>query len=487
VAPTDAPAHSSEAARRALAAAGAGRERAGELLDHLSAERQAGGRVALTVTAEESAAARRLAASYARAWAQGLPERARARAGPAGPARRDRDVLRAALIGAAAGLLAGLALALVREVLDVRRTSSRSIAARLGLEELGRVPEAPVDVEEAYRVPALEATEGAAAKAYAELAARVAVDAEAAAVRVILVCGAVAEDHGEQVAAGLGAALAGGARRVAVVELDPARATLRRQFALARRPGVTEVAGGETTLDDALTPVQGVSGLCVLAAGAASVTVGGSPSGSMLEALRERFDLVVVAGRPLLRDGGAAVAGADALLLAVDLRRTRHSRRPRLERVLERIDIPVLGFGLSSAGSALANGSPSDGPADAAGPSSSSGSDASWRSPPPDWRAPATAPPPSSSAMVAAPARRTPTARGAGRSSRVAAVVPPVSTSWTAISEAREMPVASQPVPRPASASLRTARPSSRRTRPRVRSSSRATSFRDRRRTGPTP
>jgi hypothetical protein len=51
-----------------------------------------------------------------------------------------------------------------------------------------------------------------------------------------------------------------------------------------------------------------------------------------------------VAGPPLLRDDEAALASADALLLAVDLRGIRHSRRPRLERVLHGIDMPVLGF-----------------------------------------------------------------------------------------------------------------------------------------------
>jgi polysaccharide biosynthesis transport protein len=346
-APAGAPSHDSVAAGRALA--GAGGERAGELLDHLSAERRPGGRVAFTVTADEPAAARRLAAGYARAWAQGLPEAAGARAGRAGPARRDRDVAGAALIGAAAGLLAGLALALLRELLDVRRTSSRSVASRLGLEELGRVPEAPADLDAAYGVPAVEAPEGPAAAAYAGLAARVAESAAKAAARVILVCGTVAEDHGEQVAAALGAALALSGRSVVVVEVDPAGRTLRRQFAMARRPGLAEVAGGETGLDDALTPVQGVDGLSVLAAGAGAAGPGWS--GTVLEDLRNRFDLVVVAGPPLLRDGGGTVAHADALLLAVDLRRTRYSRRPRLERVLETVGVPVLGFVLLASAS----------------------------------------------------------------------------------------------------------------------------------------
>jgi Mrp family chromosome partitioning ATPase len=348
------PTRSRELARRALDAAGAGKEGAGALLDRLEVERRPGGDLAFTVRAAEPAAARRLAASYARAYVAALAPGTAARAGPAGPSRRDRGTASAATGGAALGLLAGLLLALVREALDVRRTSSRSIAARLGFEELGRVPEAPGEVEDAYRLAALEAPQGAAARAYAQLGARVAEEARAASARVVLVCGTVAADHGEQVAAGLGAALAAAGRRVAVVELDSTRPMLRRQFALARGPGATELARGETTLDEALAPVPGVSGLAVLPAGAESSEEAGRPPGTVLDALRERFDLVVVAGPPLLRRGDGAVAGADALLLAVDLRRIRHSRRPRLERVLEDVDVPVLGFVLL----ASTNGAP---------------------------------------------------------------------------------------------------------------------------------
>jgi Mrp family chromosome partitioning ATPase len=346
-APAGEPARSPEAARRALAAAGARRASARELLDRLEAERRAGGRLTFTVSVDEPIAARRLARSYAQAWVERLPERAGVRVSAPGPARRDRHVVRDVLIGAALGLLVGLLLAVLREALDVRRTSSRSVARRLGLEELGRVPEAPVDLDAGYGLPVLEDPQGPAANAYAELGARVAEEAETAAARVILVCGTVAEDRGEQVTAGLAAALARGGRRVAAVELDPARPMLRRQFALPRGPGAAEVARGGSTLDEALTPVQGASGLCVLAAGAAQPEDNGT-DGAVLDALRERFDVVVVAGAPLLRDGEPSLFGADALVLAVGLRGTRHSRRPRLERELDALDVPVLGFVLTT-------------------------------------------------------------------------------------------------------------------------------------------
>lgn len=352
-APAGEPLRSAAVARRALDAAGAGGEEAGELLDHLSAARS-GGAAEFTVRADEPGAARRLAGSYARAWAADV--RPSSVSAPSTPVRTDRDTARAALIGAAIGLLAGLLLAFLRERLDVRRTSSRSVAEGLGLGELGRVPDVPAGVEEAYRLPALESTDAFAVKAYERLAVRVAETARAKSARVVGVCGTVAEERGEQVAAGLAAALASDGRRVAVVEFDPARPTLRRQFALARRDGAAEVSRGEATLDEALAPVQGLGGLSVLTAGA-----GPAPEGMAAEdlvgALRKRFDMVVVAAPPLLR-GGQALPGVDALVLAVALRRTRRSRRPRLERVLAGLDLPVLGFVLMASAGGSRPGAP---------------------------------------------------------------------------------------------------------------------------------
>jgi Mrp family chromosome partitioning ATPase len=340
-APSPEAARSARVARRALDVAGARGEPTAALLDNSEVE-FTGADLAFTVRADEGATARRLATAYARAYVESLPKPGRARATRGGPAERTGNVPGMLLIGAGIGLVAGLALALMREGLDVRRTSSRSVAARLGLKELGTVPEASGHIEEAYRLPVLESPESPAARAYAELGATVAEETRAASARVVLVCGTVGEDRGEYVAAGLGTALAAPGRRVAIVEVDPSHPTLRRLFALARRPGWAEVARGENTLDEALAPVPGVSGLCVLAAGAGPAR-GIDVAEPTLDALRDRFDLVVVAGPPLLRAGGVP-RGADALLLAVALRETRHSRRPRLERLLGDVETPVLGF-----------------------------------------------------------------------------------------------------------------------------------------------
>jgi Mrp family chromosome partitioning ATPase len=279
---------------------------------------------------------------------EALRERDGARASPARPADRDGGVLRALITGAGIGLLAGLLLALVREALDVRRTSSRTVGARLAAKELGQVPGAPAAVEHAYRVEALEDPEGAVAAAYRLAAASVAEEAERASARVVMVAGTVAEDHGEQVAANLAVSLAAGGRRVALVEIDPGRPLLRRLFALERGAGLGEVLRDEVPLEAALVRVAGVESLVVLTVGTSAPVA--PPPDALLDALAGMFELVVVCAPPLLRRGRVRLPRADGLLLAVHLHRIRHSRRPRLERLLRRLDVPVLGFVLVGAG-----------------------------------------------------------------------------------------------------------------------------------------
>jgi hypothetical protein len=338
-----------EVARRALDAAGARREPAAALLDHSEVERGPGGSLSFTVRTEEPAAARRLATSYARAYVDWLPPGATATARRGGPAHRDGDLVRMLLIGAAVGLVAGLLLALAREGLDARRTSSRAVAARLGTRELGRVPGAPADAEQAYGVAALEDPGGAAAAAYGEAAASLAAAADEASARVLLLAGAVAEDEGERVAANLAASLAAAGRRVAVVELEHGRQSLRRLFALEHGPGLAEVQRGEASLEQALNAVPGAAGLSVLTAGSQASPEPPQAPDAVLAKLAAAHALVVACGPPLLGSGAATLPKLDAVVLAVHLHRVRHSRRARLDRLLREIGVPLIGFVLVGA------------------------------------------------------------------------------------------------------------------------------------------
>jgi Mrp family chromosome partitioning ATPase len=337
-------------ARRALDRAGARGESPDALLEHSDVEARSARELVVNVRAGRPGAARRLAGAYARELAAALPASARAEAGPAGPAERDRGTLRAALLGAASGLLVGLLLALLREALDIRRTSSRRLARRLRLSSLGAVPDVPSAVERAYELPALDHREGPEGVAYAQLATALESRARDAGARVLLVVGTVEEDEGTRVAANLAAALALQGLTVAVTELDPARPLLRRLFALERGPGLAEISRGEAPPDEGLALVPVPGRLAVLPLGEGELAPGTALEAA-LAGLRAGFELVLVCGPPLLEEA-TPDAGADALVVAVHLRKVRHSRRPELEHVLRKLEQPVLGFVLVGAGSA---------------------------------------------------------------------------------------------------------------------------------------
>ena len=333
-------------ARRALERAGASGADAGELLDNSAVGSGGQGVLVVTVEADRAPAARRLATAYAAVLADGAPG---ARVSAAGPAdKKSGGLAGTALIGAGVGLVAGFALALLRERLDVRRSSSRRLERRLGLERLGAVPGAPAGPI-AFGLPVLEEPGGAEAVAYEELS--VAVQREAGA-SALLVAGTVEGDEGPRVAAGLALALARRGRTVALLELDPAAPALRRLFALERGAGMADVLRGEIELGGALAPVPGTPELAVLTAGDAAGPGGGDPAGPDVPApraaavvadLRRRFDVVIAAGPPLL-SAAPPPRGLDGLLVAIHLGRVRHSRRPLVERALGEVGMPVLGF-----------------------------------------------------------------------------------------------------------------------------------------------
>jgi tyrosine-protein kinase len=219
-----------------------------------------------------------------------------------------------------------------REALDIRRTSSRTVGARLGTRELGHVPGAPQEPDDAYRVPTLDDPDGATAALYRSVAERLAEEAERASARVIVVTGAVEDDHGEQVAANLAVALASAGARVAIVETDSGRPVLRRLFALERGPGLGEVFSGRVALEEALAPAPGLDRLMVLTAGEGPMA---APLETVLESLRATFELVIVCSPPLLRPRRrSALPPADGVLLAVNLHSVRRSRIVELRRRL---------------------------------------------------------------------------------------------------------------------------------------------------------
>jgi polysaccharide biosynthesis transport protein len=125
-------------------------------------------------------------------------------------------------------------------------------------------------------------------------------------------------------------------RHVALVDADLRRPSLHKLFGLPPAPGLAEVLAGEAALDDVLVLLPDYH-LTILPAGVPPAQptelLGSSPMRRVLDALRSRFDRVLVDSPPALplADVGVLSALTDGMLLVV---RAGVTPKPLIERAL---------------------------------------------------------------------------------------------------------------------------------------------------------
>lgn len=283
--------------------------------------------------------------------------------------------VRNAILGIFLGLVAGLGLAFLRDALDTRVRTADEIAERLGLPLLARLPEPPARLRNENKLSMLEEPDGLHAEAFRVLRTNLDfVNLERHA-QIIMVTSALEAEGKSTTVSNLAVAYARSGRRVIVVDLDLRRPLLDKLFGLGKRPGLTQVALGQLTVEDALTPIpvsdprsrsiaagltngqvemQGL--LEVLPAGPLPPDVGEFVGSRMLteifEQVRQMADIILVDSPPLLRVGDAITltAKVDAILIASSTKEARRPMLNELRRVLEGVPVDKLGFVLTGAG-----------------------------------------------------------------------------------------------------------------------------------------
>jgi tyrosine-protein kinase len=276
-------------------------------------------------------------------------------------------------VGLALGLIVGIGLALLWEALDTRVRSAEDIEHRLGLPLLARLSEPSRRLQRKNALAMIADPTGHQAESFRLLRTNidfVNLDRDA---RVIMVTSALDREGKSTTIANLAVAFARTGRRVVLVDLDLRRPALARFFGLRGREGLTNVALGECSLDDAIKYVA------VEPEGAKSTSVDGNGSGAIegvlelllsgppppgagefaaseavgkiLNELRERADLVLVDAPPLLHVGDAVTltARVDALFVVTRLKTLRRPVLKELARVLEASPGEKLGFVLTGA------------------------------------------------------------------------------------------------------------------------------------------
>ena len=160
------------------------------------------------------------------------------------------------ILGFVFGLLLGVGLAFVYEALDTRVRNTQEIADHLGgIPLLARVPAPTKKMRAENQLVMLADPHGPQAETFRMLRTNlefVALDRD---VGTLMVTSAVEEEGKSTTIANLAVALARAGRRVALVDLDLRRPFLGRFFDLSG-PGITQVARGRATLDEALTRIM---------------------------------------------------------------------------------------------------------------------------------------------------------------------------------------------------------------------------------------
>ena len=290
------------------------------------------------------------------------------------------------ILGLGLGIALGLGLAFLWEALDTRVRSAQEIGEKLGgLPLLARIPAPDKRLRGEDRLVMLEEPSGVQAETIRMLRTNldfVTLDRD---MRTIMVTSAVEQEGKSTTIANLAVALARSGQRVVLVDLDLRRPFLDKFFDLSG-PGITQVALGHATLDEALAPfaiadpdphqgrkqhlngdgngngngggpataVKGV--LEVLPAGPIPPDPGefvGRPAlTKILGELRERADIVLIDSPPVLHVGDAMTLSAkvDGIVVVTRMKIVRRQLLAELARQLNTVPTPVLGFVVTGAG-----------------------------------------------------------------------------------------------------------------------------------------
>jgi succinoglycan biosynthesis transport protein ExoP len=269
------------------------------------------------------------------------------------------------------GLIAGLALAFLREGLDTRVRSAEEIADRLDLPLLSRLPEPPSRLRTESKISMLAEPDSIHAEAFRVLRTNLDfVNLERRSQIIMVTSGLEAEGKSTTVA-NLAVALARSGRRVIALDLDLRRPYLDKLLGVGKRPGLTQVAIGQLPLEDALVPIA-VSSTSTDPFKGGLVSTNGSgdvkgileflPSGpvppdvgefvgsrkltEIFEQLRHVADVILVDSPPLLRVGDAITLSGkvDGMLVVTNFALSRRPMLNELRRVLESCPAEKLGF-----------------------------------------------------------------------------------------------------------------------------------------------
>jgi capsular exopolysaccharide synthesis family protein len=261
------------------------------------------------------------------------------------------ETVRNTALGAVAGLLIGLVLALVRDRLDRRVRSAREVVGLCEVPLLARIPDSPaLSLDRGLRhLPAADAESFQMARVgirYLD------VDRE---IKSVLLTSPQAGDGKTMVTFGLAAAAATAGDGVLVIEADMRQPGLD-EVAEPTRVGLSTVLAGDSRFEDAARSVPVTVGAERDSGAVDLLLAGPAPTNPtrllesermerLLREVEQRYDLVVIDTPPatILPDAIPLMGHVDGVVMVAGLGRDTQDELSELRQRLEQVDAPVIG------------------------------------------------------------------------------------------------------------------------------------------------
>jgi capsular exopolysaccharide synthesis family protein len=259
-------------------------------------------------------------------------------------------------IGLFCGLILGLGLAYLLESQDDTLADSFQVETLTNLPVLGMIPFHRMEAKlhegtlAGESSPFLIAPASATAESFRSLRSGLTLSGVGRKRRVLSITSALPGEGKSYTAYNLGLAFAATGLRVLLIDADLRRPRQHALFRVAREDGLADILAGLKSFDETLTPHPVEPNLTLLPAGRqsplASELLGSGEIGGVLEAARQRFDLVLVDTPPVLPVADAIMIGThcDGIIGVLRAGRTSRKALRRFVQTLARNRIHILGI-----------------------------------------------------------------------------------------------------------------------------------------------
>jgi capsular exopolysaccharide synthesis family protein len=278
------------------------------------------------------------------------------------------QLLKALLAAGFLGLLAGIGMVYLRDMLDQRFRGPEEVSRQLGLPVMGHIPLIPAGQAEEpatngdARQPALNPSLctyfeplGGPAEAYRAVRTALYYPAEVAGQRVIQITSPGPGDGKTTLAANLAVAMAGSGKRVLLVDADFRRPRIDAYFGIQGDVGLSSVVAGNAEFSDAIykTVIENVW----------VVPCGKRPSNpadllasrrfkEFIDYQRELYDFVILDTPPVLAvtDPGVVAPRVDAVLLVIRLSKESRKTASQAAETLKGLGARIVGVVVNGMG-----------------------------------------------------------------------------------------------------------------------------------------